>query len=131
MENQFKWHRVIARLLIATTTSLQLPQESQAAPISTESAVLSERERVLMLLEQPDLRAQLEACGVQPADAQARVAAMTDAEVAQLATGIEEAPAGGFVHLVVPALIGLGYVIVATVGLLALGVAALVKKAKS
>lgn len=129
MKAQYKWHRLIARLLIATTTSLQLPYESHAATITTEASVLSERDRVLILLEKPDLRAQLEAYGVQPADAKARVAAMTDAEVAQLAAGIEDAPAGGFFQVIAQGLVAAGYVIVITGSLVIAGIVALVRAA--
>ena len=51
------------------------------------------------------MRAQLEAYGVSPADAKARVAASTDAEAAELAAGIDTLPAGGFVQ----ALAAVGY----------------------
>jgi hypothetical protein len=41
------------------------------------------------------VRARLQAYGVDPAQAQARVAALTDEEAARLAAQIDELPAGG------------------------------------
>ena len=53
------------------------------------------RERITTLLERRDVRAQLEARGVNPTDVQARVAALSDDEAAQLAKRIDQLPAGG------------------------------------
>jgi hypothetical protein len=47
------------------------------------------------VLERSDVQAQLQANGVSPADVKARVAAMSDDEVAQLAGQIDRLPAGG------------------------------------
>jgi hypothetical protein len=55
----------------------------------------AQRDRVATLLDRADVRAQLEANGVRPADVKARVAAMTDAEAAQLAGQLDSLPAGG------------------------------------
>lgn len=46
------------------------------------------------------MRSQLEAYGVNPADVKARVAALTDAEAADLARNIDTAPAGGILGLI-------------------------------
>ena len=42
------------------------------------------------------MRSQLQSLGISPAAAQARVSAMTDAEVANVAGKIDSLPAGGF-----------------------------------
>jgi cytochrome c553 len=55
----------------------------------------SERERVKALVARPDVARKLETLGVLPKDAQARVDALTDAEVASLAARIDALPAGG------------------------------------
>ena len=47
------------------------------------------------LLERADVQAQLQAHGVNPAEVKARVAALTDAEAAELVAKIDELPAGG------------------------------------
>lgn len=59
----------------------------QADADATRAALVEE-------LSREDVQAQLEALGVDAADVEARVAAMTDAEVAQLNARMEEMPAG-------------------------------------
>jgi hypothetical protein len=54
-----------------------------------------ERDRVKTLLERPELAAELEKMGVSPAEARARVDAMTPQEVAQLAGKLDTLAAGG------------------------------------
>jgi uncharacterized protein DUF6627 len=91
-----KTRRFIASLLVVSMTSLGLPLPSQAALVGTDAALAAEqRERVATLLERADVRAQLKAHGVRPAELKARVAALTDAEVAQLARELDRLPAGG------------------------------------
>ena len=82
------FRRLIASLLII---SFILP--AHAGMLGTES--LLERERVTSFLEREDVRAQLEARGVSAAEVKARVAALSDAEVADLAARIDDQPAGG------------------------------------
>jgi hypothetical protein len=84
--------RFVSSLLIVCLAGLGLPV--QAGMLPTEAAN-SERSRVLNLLDREDARSQLQAHGVSPADVKARIAAMTDHEVAQLAGQIESLPAGG------------------------------------
>jgi uncharacterized protein DUF6627 len=82
--------RLIAGLLIL---SLVLPLPAHAGMVATES--LLERERFATLLERADVQAQLEAYGVSPGAVKARVAALTDAEAAELAARLDQLPAGG------------------------------------
>src|SRR5213079_1766024 len=88
--------RFIASLLVVSMTGLGLPPPSHAAIVATDAALAAaQRDRVATLLGRADVRAQLEAHGVRPADVQARVAALTDEEVAQLAGQLDRLPAGG------------------------------------
>jgi hypothetical protein len=64
---------------------------SQAAMIATPS----ERSALLQMLERADVQGQLQAYGVSAEQAKARVAALSEAEAAQLAAQIESLPAGG------------------------------------
>jgi hypothetical protein len=68
-----------------------------AGMIGTGEAVpqQSERERVKALVARPEVARKLETLGVLPKDAAARVDALTDAEVASLASRIDALPAGG------------------------------------
>jgi hypothetical protein len=54
-----------------------------------------ERDGLLRVLERADVQQQLQAHGVTLEQAKARVAALTDAEAAQLAAQIDSLPAGG------------------------------------
>ena|SRR5687767_1166151 len=54
-----------------------------------------ERERVKAMLQRPDVAKEMEKFGIAQQDASARVDAMTDAEVLQLAGRLDALPAGG------------------------------------
>jgi hypothetical protein len=105
MDTKPKLRLLIARVLIATMTNACLAPYADASMISTESAVAGDRARILVLLDRPDISAQLEAHGVSASDAKARVATLSDDEIGQLSAGIDKARAGaggdGAVWLVV------------------------------
>src|SRR5689334_14624276 len=84
--------RLISSLVIVCIAGLGLPVHAGILPTD---AVNPERSRVLRILDREDVLAGLEAHGVSPADVKARVAAMTDDEVAQLAGQVDSLPAGG------------------------------------
>jgi hypothetical protein len=93
-----KLRRFLALTLIVSIAGAGLPLPAQAAMLSTQNALATAsaaRERIGSLLERADVRARLEARGVNAADVQARVAALTDDEAAQLASRIDQLPAGG------------------------------------
>lgn len=88
--------RIVASTLIVSMTGLAAPLPAYAAMIGTETAVASaDQARIARFLDRSDVRAQLESYGVKPADARARVAALSNEEAAQLADRIDSAPAGG------------------------------------
>ena len=92
--------RLIASLLIVSTTCLSLPMTAQAGIVPTEDALQAPaasvaRERVASFLQRDDVANAIKAQGVSSAAAQERVNAMSDAEVNQLAQRIDQAPAGG------------------------------------
>jgi hypothetical protein len=73
-----------------------LTPQARAEMIGSEAAYSQdERARVKALLERPELAKGLEQKGIAPQEALARVDAMSDAEVAQLAGRIDAALAGG------------------------------------
>jgi len=84
--------RLLSSLLIVCLAGLGLPVHAGMLPTDAGNAA---RSRVLTVLERDDVRAQLEAHGVTAAQVKARVAAMTDDELAQLAGRIDSLPAGG------------------------------------
>ncbi len=90
--------RLLAATLVVSITGMGLPLPAQAGMLSTQSALSGTsgaRERLATLLERRDVRAQLEAYGVNPADLSARVAALSDDEAARLASRLGALPAGG------------------------------------
>jgi hypothetical protein len=82
-------------LAFGLAAALLMPQ-AQAAMIGTEAAhAQDERARVKAILERPELAKGLEKLGIAPQEALARVDAMNDAEVLQLAGRLDAALAGG------------------------------------
>lgn len=86
---------IIRTLILAL--SLALPQ-AHAGLISADDAQASgDRERLKALIERPELATQIEQLGILPREAAARVDAMNDAEVRQLAGRLDALPAGGII----------------------------------
>lgn len=88
--------RMVAGLLVVCLSGTGFALPAQAGIVSSEALVAgAQQERLAVLLERSDVQARLKAYGVDPAEAQARVAALSDAEAARLAARIDELPAGG------------------------------------
>jgi len=84
----------IFRRLIACLLMVSVP--AQAGLVSTVSVTAAgDRERVTSFLERADVQLQMESMGVSPKEVKARVAALSDAEIASLAGQIDSLPAGG------------------------------------
>ncbi len=87
--------RVVAGLL-AAALSAGAPPPAFSNIIATDAVVASTtRDRIAQELARAEVRARLVAYGVDPAEVQARVNALTDREAAQLADRIDALPAGG------------------------------------
>jgi len=99
MKNITRW---TTRLLAVCLSFAGFVQSAQATLVGTEQVAAAEgvvsaaaqREQVLQLLTRADVAAALQERGVDMVQAQARIAALTDAEVAQLAHTLDTAPAG-------------------------------------
>ena len=90
------FRRSISIALIVSMLGMGLPLSAQAGMVPTPTiAAQPAKERIMGLIERSDVRAQLHAFGVNPADAKARVAALSDAEAAQLAARFDSLPAAG------------------------------------
>lgn len=87
--------RVICRILAVSLAIL--PWQAQAGMISTDQA--ASRATVGGFVERAEVAAQLQAYGISPQEARERVAALSDAEVADLAGRVESLPAGGIAGL--------------------------------
>lgn len=88
--------------------------EVVAAEASGDPAV--DRARVLQTLQRPEVQARLQELGVDPQVARARVAALSDEEVAALAGKIDTAPAGGHDVLVVALIVFLALLLTDILG---------------
>ncbi|OOG24121.1 hypothetical protein B1C78_09345 [Thioalkalivibrio denitrificans] len=91
--------RFIALLCVFALVGASL-SPAIASMVGTDQMIAAEqaqvdRERLLETLSRDDVRNQLTAMGVDPAQAEARVMRMTDAEVAALNERLDELPAGG------------------------------------
>ena len=80
---------------VASAELVGTEDAAKAAAPAAPSSSAAERERVRALLERPEVVSQLQALGVSPDDAKARVGAMSDEEVHALAAKIDLLPAGG------------------------------------
>lgn len=90
------FYRCVARVLTVCMLGLGLPMPASAGIVTTaQSYGSAERNQVKAYLERADVRARMQALGVDPQAARARVDVLSDDEVAQLASKIDSAPAGG------------------------------------
>lgn len=92
--------RLVASLLVVSVTGTFISFPAQAAIVATDSiaapaAASADRAKIAQALARDDVRAELQARGVNPSDVQARVDALSDDEAAQLAQKIDTLPAGG------------------------------------
>ena len=84
--------------LISAFTFVGLTQSAHAVMIGTGETAATEpsgRAHINAVLERPDVQSQLEKLGINKADAQNRVAGLSDEEVAALNSKISGLPAGG------------------------------------
>ncbi|MGE5640712.1 MAG: PA2779 family protein [Clostridia bacterium] len=82
--------KLLTGLALALLACAPLAQAGMISP-----APASERERVMALVERPEVAQQLQALGIPADQAKARVQAMSEAEVASLAGKLDALPAGG------------------------------------
>ena len=91
--------RYICRMLIVCMGAF--PFSTYAGMVGTNEVIAAAqaagaRDRVRDFVGRTEVRDQLQNLGISPAAAQARVSAMTDTEVANIAGRIDNLPAGGF-----------------------------------
>lgn len=114
-----RWFRTIALALAAPLVVASLPIGGARAGLVRTEQVMEQRtaaparERVSAILLRGDVRQQLEALGVDRAEAIVRLASLTDQEVQQIAGRIDELPAGQSV--LVGVLVVAGVVLIALV----------------
>jgi hypothetical protein len=103
MNNFLRHSKPVSYLLLFSLLSLgiHLPT-AHASLIGTEAVINAaqaqqDRQRLHDILNRDDVKSQLMARGVDPAQVQARVDSLTDQEVQTLAAKIDKMPAGGHV----------------------------------
>ncbi len=95
-----KYSKFVASPLIGLMLALSMPLGmAQAALVGTDQVVSpsraeADRARVANFMARDDVRAEMRGMGVDPAEAEQRVAVMSDVEISQIAARIDEAPAG-------------------------------------
>jgi hypothetical protein len=113
--------RGVALVLAVTMLVISMPLGvAQAALVSTEQVLAqgdgaTDRARVLAFLDRAEVREQIAALGVDPNEAAARVAALSDAQVREIAGQLDRLPAGqGAVAAVVGAILIIFLVLLVT-----------------
>lgn len=90
--------KVLSHLLIVTTLALPFQAANAGmigtAAVASQSETATQRSLVTAVLNRSQTVTALSAAGITPMNAEARVASMTDAEVASIAGRIQAAPAG-------------------------------------
>jgi hypothetical protein len=95
-----KFRRACVAVISLSLLSLGMQTPAVAGMVGTADAAAAARQQdprgvVQGVLARAEVRDQMLALGVNPAEVEGRIAALTNAELAALATGIEGAPAGG------------------------------------
>ena len=94
------FRRTICLLALLAFANQVITPPAQSAIIGTDAAVAAEARsvdlaRIARVLSDQSVQQRLVSLGVEPAAAEARLAALTHAELARLADDLEQAPAGG------------------------------------
>jgi len=90
------FYRCLSRVLIVCTMAIGMPLPASAEIVATDRIqAAGERDKVRAFLDRAEVRSQMESMGVDAGAARARVDALTDEEVGQLAGRIDALPAGG------------------------------------
>jgi hypothetical protein len=101
MEKLLRLAKPVSHLVVFGLLALSLPMPAaHAGMIGTEAVINAaqaqqDRERLHQVLSRNDVKTQLIARGVDPAQVQARVDSLTDQEAQILATKMDQLPAGG------------------------------------
>lgn len=92
--------KIVVHTLITAFVFVGFTQSVQAALISTEQVVTvaaaqQNRAKIAATFDRPEVQAELQKMGISSEEAQARVAALTDAETVSIAHRVDSLPAGG------------------------------------
>lgn len=120
MRNE-RFRRGCAALLSVSLVSLGMQTPAVAGIVSTTEAMTVARHQadltvVRDMMARADVREQMVALGVDPAEVDGRLAALTPAELSKLASDIQQAPAGGSSALAVIGIVFLVLLILEVTG---------------
>ena len=93
--------QIIGIFMAVTMLLISTPYQSAIAALIDTETVLDEgqsqeaRDYIKQLLAREDVRSALIAQGIDPLEAEARIASLSDSEIMELANQIENLPAGG------------------------------------
>jgi hypothetical protein len=95
-----KIKKSVIYFIVSALSLVSFVQPASAAMIGTDQVMAAQtasqnQAKIADALSRPEVASELERFGVSQADAEARVAALTDAEAAALASRIDSLPAGG------------------------------------
>jgi hypothetical protein len=104
--NTIRFRRACVAVTSISLLSFGMQGPALAGIVGTADAVsatqqLDQRSAVLRLVARADVRGQMLALGVNPADVEGRIAALTNSEVETLARQIDSAPAGSGALIIV------------------------------
>jgi len=95
------YNKIISLFLIATFLLMTLPAPSVLAKmVGTETLIMMDkakeaRENIQAILERKDVQSVMINQGVDPMEAKARIAALSDSEIIDLSNQLDQLPAGG------------------------------------
>ncbi len=101
-----RFRRMLATVAIALVLVTTLPVGALHAGLVTTDEVITQtydtdatRAKLSAFMARADVKQQLAALGVEPAEAEARIAALSDDEIQAMAGKIEQLPAGGSIFV--------------------------------
>jgi hypothetical protein len=116
------WQRTAIAVLAVCVLNMGMTSAAQAGIVSTGAIVHTERDANLASirgqLDRSEVRAQMQKMGVDPMTVDQRIASLSDGELAQMATQMQKAPAGGDGVLIVIGLVFLVLMILEFVGVI-------------
>lgn len=95
-----KYSKSFALIMTVTMFLVSVPLHSALAALVTTESVLdgnrdqNSKDRLIQLLEREEVRSALIAQGIDPQEAKARIASLTDSEINEISNQIENLPAG-------------------------------------
>lgn len=98
LRNGFHWLKtLLAVALLGTAVAIPTANAAMIGTqvIAHQQSAAQARARLSAMLERDDVQQQLQAMGVTPSEARMRVAALSDSEARQIATRLDQMPAGG------------------------------------